>query len=120
MVSKDTISLKINPSGAPTQVKKNFSTMCSRFSLESHDQSGETAVLRGAGPPKQDPLGEISQLQVQATAQENLHHRRQEAAHRRVQAADALTTPGDEAVFCGVSVATHRDNDSDHHGEICG
>lgn len=83
--------------------------MCSRFSLESHDQSGETAILRGAGPPKQDPLGEVSQLQVQATAQENLHHRRQEAAHRRVQAADALTTPGDEAVLCGVSVAVRRD-----------
>ncbi|XP_022611921.1 transcription factor SOX-6-like isoform X3 [Seriola dumerili] len=79
------------------------SILCSRLSLESHDQPGETAVLRGAGPSEQDPLGEISQLQVQATAQEDLHHRRQEAAHRRVQADDAVTTSGDEAVLCGAS-----------------
>lgn len=77
-----------------------------RFSLESHVQSGEAALLRGASPLKQDPLGKVSQLQVQAPAEENLHHRRQEAAHRGVQADDAVSTSGDEAVFRGVSVVS--------------
>lgn len=71
--------------------------------MESHDQPGETAILRGAGPLKQDPPGEIPQLQVQASAEENLHHRWKEAAHRRVQAVDEVTASGDEAVFCRVS-----------------
>lgn len=91
-----------------TRTKIKISIVCSRLSLESHDQSGETAVLRGAGPLKQDPLGEISQLQVQAAAQENLHHRWQEAPHRRVQADDAVTASGDEAVLCGVSTTVSK------------
>lgn len=80
--------------------------MFCRFSLESHDQPGEAAVLRGAGPPEQDTFGKISQLQVQTSAEENLHHRRQEAANRRVQAADAFATSGDETVLCGVRPTT--------------
>lgn len=87
--------------------KTNISIICSRLSLEGHDQPGEAAVLRGAGPLEQDPPGEISQLQVQTPAQENLHHRRQEAAHRRVQADDAVTASGDEAVLCGVSIGNN-------------
>ena len=83
--------------------EKKISIIFSRLSLESNDQPGEAAVLWGAGPFEQDPFGEISQLQVQAAAQENLHHRRQEAAHWRVQADDAVTASGDEAVLCRVS-----------------
>lgn len=78
--------------------------LCFRLSLESHDEPGEAAILWGAGSSEQDPLGKISQLQVQAPAQEDLHHWRQKAAYRRVQADDAVATSGDEAVLCGVSV----------------
>ncbi len=77
--------------------------MVNRISLEVHDEPGETTVLWGAGTAQQDPPGEVSQLQVQAPAQAHLHHRRQEAAYRRVQADDEVEEAGDEAVLhCGV------------------
>lgn len=83
--------------------------MIVRVSLEVHDKPGETAVLWGAGAPQQDSPGEVPQLQVQATAQAHLHHRRQEAAHQRVQADDEVEETGDEAVLhCGVGAWRKR------------
>lgn len=83
--------------------------LVTRVSLEVHDESGETAVLRGTGTSQQDPPGEVPQLQVQAPAQAHLHHRRQEAAHQRVQADDEVEETGDEAVLhCGVGARRKR------------
>lgn len=75
-----------------------------RLTLESHDQPGEAAVLRGAGSAQQAAPGKIPRLQVQATAQTHLPGGRQEAAHRRVQGHHEVPQAGNETVLqCGVS-----------------
>lgn len=71
----------------------------SRLEVESHDQPGEAALLRGAGSPQQAAPGEIPGLQVQAAAQTHLPGGRQEAAHRRVQGHHEVPQAGDETIL---------------------
>lgn len=70
-----------------------------RLEVESHDQPGEAALLRGAGSPQQAASGEIPGLQVQAAAQTHVPGGRQEAAHRRVQGHHEVPQAGDETIL---------------------
>lgn len=80
-----------------------------RLPLESHDQPGKAAVLRGAGSPQQAASGKVPRLQVQAAAQAHLSGRRQEAANWRVQGHHEVSQTGNEAILqYGVrSFSTH-------------
>lgn len=70
-----------------------------RLALESHDQPGETAVLRRAGSPQQAAPGKIPGLQVQAAAKTHLPGGWKEAAHRRVQGHHEVPQTGNETIF---------------------
>ena len=53
--------------------------------MEKYVDPREAVLLRRAGRAVQDPHGEVSGLQVPASAQENLHAGREESKNFRVQ-----------------------------------
>ena len=72
-----------------------FPRSVTRCPLEGDDQRAEAAVLRGAVASEQAAHGGAPRVPVPAAAQAHLHRRRQEAAHLRVQGADAAAAAGD-------------------------
>ena len=65
--------------------------------MEGHVQPGEAAVLWGAGEAEQAASGALPRLQVQTSAQADLHRGGEEAEGGRVQGHDEEPPAGAES-----------------------